>query len=343
MKVLVTGGTGFVGAHAVVNLLAAGHEVRLLARRPERVATTLGALGVDTASLDIAEGDMVDADAVERAVKGTDATIHAAAVVAALDRNQAEQALATNINGTRTVIDAAIAAGCDPVVHVSSIAALFTPDVSILTTDLPPVINAANPYTRSKALADELVRERQASGAPVAIVYPGGVCGPPVGEVVGDAAIGFQSILALGFLGLTDGGINVIDARDLGAVLTATLKPGKGPRRYMVGGTLVWLPEILEVLRRTTGRRLPAMQTPAGIFRTLGKGLDGVRRAVPFDTVFTAEAMQLLTRVKDTDDSAVHDELGVTYRPAAQSIDDSVRGLWATGQLTPKQAGKLAT
>ena len=175
MKVLVTGGTGFVGAHAVAALLDAGHEVRLLARRPERVATTLGALGVDLEKLDVVEGDMVDSDAVERAVKGMDAVIHAAAVVAALDRKHAEQALETNVTGTRTVLDAAIAEGCDPVVHVSSIAAVFTPKVELLTSELPPVVDAANPYTRSKALADELARERQAAGAPIVIVYPGGV------------------------------------------------------------------------------------------------------------------------------------------------------------------------
>ncbi|HVW80557.1 MAG TPA: SDR family NAD(P)-dependent oxidoreductase [Mycobacteriales bacterium] len=342
MKVLVTGGTGFVGAHAVAALLAAGHDVRLLVRRPQRMATTLGAIGVDTAALDVVVGDMVDAEAVRRAVQGTDAVIHAAAVVAALDRRHAEAALDVNVTGTRTVLDAAIEAGCDPVVHVSSIAAVFTPTGERLTADLPPIVTAANPYTRSKAIAEDLARQRQASGHPVVIVYPGGVCGPQVGELCGEAAAGFASILRLGFLALTDGGINVIDVRDLAAVLVAVLERGRGPRRYMAGGTLVTLPSLVEMFRRATGRRIPAMRTPGAVYRGLGTALDGVRRVIPFDSVFTAEAMQLLTRAMDTDDSAVHDDLGVSYRAASQTVEDTLRALYAAGRLSAKQVGALA-
>jgi dihydroflavonol-4-reductase len=343
VKVLVTGGTGFVGSHAVAKLLADGHDVRLLVRRPIRLATTLGAVGIDIEALDVVVGDMVDPDAVARAVKGTDATIHSAAVVAALDRREAERALTVNLDGTRTVINAALDAGCDPVVHVSSIAALFTPGLPIIHTDLPPVVHATNPYTRSKALAEEFVRAKQAEGAPVVIVSPGGVCGPPIGEVIGDAAVGFESMLKMGCLVFADGGINVIDARDLAAVLEATLQPGLGPRRYIAGGNLVMLPEVAAVMRETTGRRIPVLPLPAGLFRGLGHLLDGIRRVVPFNTVFTAEAMQLLTRATLTDDAAVHDELGVSYRDAADTIGASIRGLYAGGRLADRYAGTMAS
>ena len=113
---------------------------------------------------------------------------------------------------------------------------------------------------------------------------------------------------------MTEGGVNVIDARDLAAVLAATLEPGRGPRRYMVGGTLVSLPALVDVFRRATGRRILAVRTPGAVYRGLGAILDAIRRVIPFNTVFTAEGMQLLTRAKNTDDSAVHDDLGVAYR-----------------------------
>lgn len=342
MKVAVTGGTGYVGAYAVQALLDAGHEVRLLVRRPERIATTLGSLGIDAARLDVVVGDMVDADAVKRAVTGMEACIHAAAVVAALDRNEAEKTLHINVDGTRNVVDAALAAGCDPVIHVSSIAAVFTPKVDVLTADLPPVFDAANPYTRSKAIADQLVRNRQASGAPVVIVYPGGVCGPPAGDLVGEAATGLASILRIGFLAVTSGGINVIDVRDLGQIFAAALRPGRGPRRYMAGGTLVELPGIVDALRQATGRRLIAPRAPGSVYRGLGRVTDGIRRVIPFDSVFTAEGMELLTLAKDTDDSAVHDDLGVTYRDPMQTLAASLQGLYTTGMLTARQAGTLA-
>lgn len=342
MKVLVTGGTGYVGSHAVLALLAAGYQPRLLVRRPKRLATTLGAVGVDIDSLDIAEGDMTDRDAVAAAVTGIDAVIHAAAVVAVLDQKEAQRSVEINLLGTRTVVDAATAAGCDPIVYVSSVAALFSPRHEVIRADLPPVIDAASPYTRSKAIAEQFARDRQDEGAPVVIVYPGGVCGPPIGEVFGDAAAGFESMLKTGFLPMAQGGIGIIDARDLAAVLVAALSPGKGPRRFMAGGQLVTLPEIGAIIRAGTGRRFPVLRVPGGVFRGLGHAIDGIRHVIPFDSVYTAEAMKLLTLARPTNDAAVHTELGITYRDPAESLLASVKGLYDAGRLSARQVGRLS-
>lgn len=342
MRVLLTGGTGFVGAHALHALLDAGHEPRLLVRSRERLARHAGPLGVDVDALDVVVGDMTDPDAVRKAVSGVDATIHAAAVVAVLNRSNAGRTIETNVQGARNVVQAALDAGCDPVVHVSSVAALFTPDVPVLHVDLPPATHAANPYTRSKALAEEFVRGRQAAGEPVTIVYPGGVSGPPAGDAFGDVAEGFMSMLKSGFVALYDGAVGIIDVRDLAVVLAASLEPGRGPRRFMAGGQLVPLREIGAILHRVTGRPMPVLPTPGVVFRSLGHLVDGVRRLVPFETVFTAEAMELLTRPKPTDDSAVQTQLGVAYRDPAQTIEAMVRGLYAAGRLSARQVGRAA-
>ena len=128
----------------------------------------------------------------------------------------------------------------------------------------------------------------------------------------------------------------------LAAVLVATLAPGRGARRYMAAGQLVMLPEVLRIFRQSTGRRLPSMPTPASVYRVLGRLIDAVRRVIPFNTVFTAEAMELLTQPKDSDDSAVVKELDVRYRDVAGTIADGLRGLYEAGHLSPKQAGVLA-
>lgn len=343
MRVLVTGGTGFIGAHTVAALAAAGHEVRLLVRNPDRVRTNVGALGVDATALDVVVGDMNDADSVRRAAAGADAAIHAAAMVAPLDRKHAQRTIDVNVAGTRTVVGAALDAGCDPVVHVSSVAALFDPHLQVMHADLPPATGADSPYTRSKALADAWAREQQHAGAPLVIVYPGGVTGPGAGDALGEVAEGFTSMLRSGCLVVRQGGITIIDVRDVARVLVACLQPGFGPRRYMAGGDLTTLPEIARIIRDVTGRRFPMLPTPGFVLRGLGLVSDAARRLVPYDTVFTHEAMQLLTLVKPTDDSAVHDELGIDYRPARESIEASLRSLLATGRLSPAQVGRVAT
>lgn len=343
MKVLVTGGTGFVGAHTVVALLAAGHEPRLLVRRPKRLATTLGAIGVDIDALDVVTGDMTDPAAVAESVKCVDAVIHAAAVVAALDRKQAKQSVETNVRGTQVVVEAAVDEGCSAIVYVSSIAAVFTPQAPVIHADLPPATGATNPYTRSKVLAEQWARDRQAAGDPIVIVYPGGVLGPPVGEAFGDAAEGFASMLRTGFLPLHDGGIGAIDARDLAQVLIAAMRPGLAGARLMAGGNLLSLNEVAVIIRQLTGRKFPVFGVPGGVFRGFGHALDAVRHVVPFESVYTGEAMGLLTQPRPTDDSAIHDELGVGYRDPAESIEASLRGMYAGGRLSAKQVGRLAS
>ncbi|HEU5033840.1 MAG TPA: NAD-dependent epimerase/dehydratase family protein [Mycobacteriales bacterium] len=342
MRVLLTGATGYVGAFTLRALLDAGHEPRLLVRSRERLAAKAAAVGVGSHDLQVVVGDMTDPAAVQQAVTGADAAIHAAAVVAVLNRADAERALQANVVGTRTVLDAALAAGCDPVVHVSSVIAVFDPNAPVVSADLPPTAHARSPYTRSKALVEQLARERQADGAPVVIVYPGGVTGPAAGDSYGEVAEGFVSMLKAGLLVLDDGGITILDVRDLAGVLVATLQPGLGPRRFMAGGQLTTLGEIGDIVRRLTGRHFPALPTPGVVFRGLGHLTDAVRRVVPFATVFTAEAMDALTLVRPTDDRAVHEQLGITYRDPAESIEASLRALYAGGLLSARQVGALA-
>jgi dihydroflavonol-4-reductase len=287
-------------------------------------------------------GDMTDEKAVTECAKGCDTAIHSAAVVGALDRKQAEKSVETNIRGTQLVLDAALAAGCDAVVHVSSIASVFDPKVAIITSDLPTVSDAASPYTRSKALAEDYARKLQADGQPVVIVSPGGVVGPPVGELYGEAAEGFASMLKGGFLPFIDGAINFIDVRDLAQVLISAMLPGMGGKRFIAGGPMVPLAQVATMVRELTGRKFPAYQLPGGLFRGLGHVVDGVRRVVPFESVYTAEAMELLTLAKPTDDSAVHDVLGVHYREPIEPFEASLRGMYAGGLLTAKHVGDLA-
>ena len=68
-----------------------------------------------------------------------------------------------------------------------------------------------------------------------------------------------------------------------------------------------------------------------------------LRRVVPFETVFTEEAMQALTLVRATDDSAVAQDLGVRYRDPAETVAASLRALYDGGQLTARQVGRIAS
>jgi dihydroflavonol-4-reductase len=343
VRVALTGGTGYVGGFAVKALLDAGHSPRLLVRDAAKLTTKLAALGVDGDEVDIVVGDMTDAAAATRLVEGCEAAVHAAASVAVLNRADAERAFDINVTGTRNVIDAALAAGCDPVVHVSSVAVFGHEGPPVITADLPVSSGGDNPYGRSKAVADDYCRQLQADGKPVVIVYPGGVTGPSVGDSYGEVSDGFVSMLKTGCLVTNAGGIDVIDVRDLAAVLAATVEPGRGPRRYTAGGQLLRLPELGAVIRRLTGRRFPVLPIPGGVLRGLGRTTDLLRRFLPFETVFTEEAMHALTLVRPTDDGAVEQDLGVRYRDPAETVAASLRALYVGGLLSARHVGAVAT
>jgi nucleoside-diphosphate-sugar epimerase len=155
MKVLVTGGTGFVGSRTAAALIRSGHDVRLLARSPERVVPALAPHAVQIA--DIVPGDALDPDAVARALEGCDAVVHAAAVYS-VDPRRVSEVRDTNETATRIVLGKAVEAGLDPVVHISSTVALTGtmgggPEMRL--GDL------SHPYTASKRRSEVIARQFQ--------------------------------------------------------------------------------------------------------------------------------------------------------------------------------------
>ena len=336
MRVLVTGATGFVGAWTAKALQDAGHTTRLLVRDPTRLEPSAAAIGVDTG--DQATGDIVDQLSVEAAIDGCEAIVHCAAVVAT-DRRRAEEMLSTNLAGARNVLGTAVRRGLDPVVHVSSIAALFRPGLEMMHADLP-VGSGNDAYSLSKGQVDLYVRGLQDAGAPVVVTYPGMVLGPPAGNQFGEVAEGIETVLRLGAVPGRNAGWSVVDVRDVAAIHAAVMLPGQGPRRFMCGGFYQSTTEIAKLLTEVTGRSIRAVPIPGAALRGIGQWVDTVSRVVPIETVFTGAAMEQFTQMPPSDNSPSEKELGIKYRDVRQTVADTVAGLVACGRLTPTQGGR---
>jgi dihydroflavonol-4-reductase len=117
--ILITGASGFVGAAVVRQLLQAGHEVRALVR-PSSTRTNLARLPVE-----IARGDLHDVNSVRRAMAGIRFVFHVAADYRLWAR-QPQEIVATNVEGTRAVMEAALRAGVERILYTSSVATLKT-------------------------------------------------------------------------------------------------------------------------------------------------------------------------------------------------------------------------
>ncbi len=335
MKVFVTGGTGFVGAHSVAALVSGGHQVRLLVRSRDQVARSLSPLGV--ADVESVEGDVTAPDSVEEAMAGCDAVLHAAAVFST-DPRAAARIRATNVRATEIVLGAAVRTGLDPIVHVSSYGALLPPEPpgAVLTPE-SPVTAPRGTYCRSKAESEQVARRYQEQGAPVVIIYPGGVIGPH-DPYLGDSNRSVAEAAKTG-RGMRGGG-PMVDVRDVAAVHAAVMEPGRGPRRFMITGHYVAMPDLIAMLQQITGRRTRIVAVPAGLAMAVGRVADVVQRVVPSRLPLDYEGPWIFSLEPHCDDSRTISELGVTPRDLRETLTDTVQWLADQGHLPAARAAE---
>jgi nucleoside-diphosphate-sugar epimerase len=333
--VMLTGASGFLGVHTTKALLDAGHEVRAMVRAPARLEEHLRPVGLaGDDRVTAVEGDMIDEKSVRLAVEGCDAVVHAAATFS-FRRKDTARMKRENAVGTRTVLGAGADAGCARLVQVSSTVALARPG-GVVVDHTSPLGTGPGPYSASKVASEQVAREMQASGAPVTIVNPGSVLGPH------DPYLGennrYVRLILRGLLpAWPRGSAPYVDVRDVAAVLTAAVAHEPGGR-YLVPGHDVTLPHA--ELRRVTGRRLPAAIVPAWAAGAA---------SVPGDLTGWSwlpdglEGTKVVGFANTVDSSRTTEDLGVTARPFAETLRDTIRWLVDAGHISRRQAGRALT
>ena len=226
----------------------------------------------------------------------------------------------------------------DPIIHVSSVAALFDPGTGSLTVDHPPS-SAGYTYGQAKADAEMVARKLQADGAPVAIVYPSAVIGPPAGSAFGEASEDMARFTASGIVPTRKAAVAISDVRDMASLLVGLLEAGHGPRRIMCGGHLVDMNLFADIHRNITGRRFPMMPVPPSALRGMGRMADAIRRVVPINAAMNRFSMSVLTQWEGSEDSDLA-PYGVEFRDIAETFADSLTAWHEAGLLSNRQIGK---
>ncbi len=261
---------------------------------------------------------MLDSVAVRAALAGCEGLVHAAAAVS-LDPHEAPRLLRENLQGTRSVLQGAVAQRCAAIVYVSSLSTIWAlpgPDPD----PRRPVREIESGYAGSKAAAEREARALQETGAPIAIVYPCGVIGPddPGRSEAVRAFRGFcRTTLA------TTGGLASVDARDL-ALFCVRLLEERRRGRFVVGGQFETWDELVAQLEPLLGRRVRRVRAPAGLLRFAGSVLDALRSVRPVASLISREAMEYATRMRPLPNDVVLGELGVSLRPLAETYADTI-------------------
>jgi farnesol dehydrogenase len=268
LKVLLTGGTGFLGKNVARALHAAGHQLTILARE----TSDLSGLPESAA---IARGDVTDAASVERAIEGCQAVVHMAALVKMWvpDRRRFEQ---VNVDGLRHTLQAAERAGAR-VVYTSSFIAVGPAgpqpgDESLVH----PGHGFRNDYERTKARADVLAREAAAAGRDVVLLYPGVVYGPgdlTDGNLVVKMVADHLGGRLAGIVGPGDRLWSYAFAEDVAQGHVAALERGRAGERYFLCGDNVDMVAFFGLLAEVSGTPPPRRHIPYPAAALLGRTL----------------------------------------------------------------------
>lgn len=240
MRILVTGGTGYLGRAVVRALAARGHELVAFARR----ASASGLPGTPV------DGDVRDRSALERAARGVDAICHMAALVS-IWRPRSQDFDDVNVGGLRNVIETASALGIERVVYTSSFLALPPGGRST------PI--EANDYQRTKVAADRLADASVGRGSPLIRVYPGVLFGPGAmseGNLVGRLIDDHLKGRLPGLIG-PERQWSYAYVDDVAAGHCAAIERGAAGARYMLGGINATQDDMFGIVGELTGRRRP--------------------------------------------------------------------------------------
>ncbi len=336
MKVLVTGGTGFVGSHTARALKEAGHSVRLLVRSQTKTDGIFNKHNIAISEYIIS--DITDKAIVEKAVQGCDAVIHTAAMVSTAEK-YADLVYQTNVVGTQSVIDSALAAGVKKIIYVSSVSALFKLGADTMN-EQSDVCVAHNPYGRSKVSSENYVREMQAKGAPIVITYPTGIVGKD-DPALSEPHFGLKMFVSQ-FTFTSSAGMQLVNVEDLAKAHVTILEKVDGADRFVLGGHYYSWKTLLETTNKVTGRQLLYVHIPGNILRFIGRCADIVTSFTGKELPLTGEGMVYATQWILADSSKAEKELGIKFTDPDQTLADVYRYLYEQGNITAKKAGVLA-
>ncbi|MCA1505159.1 aldehyde reductase [Bradyrhizobium sp. NBAIM02] len=295
--VLVTGGSGFVGIHVVLQLLAAGHAVRTTVRRPERQADVLAMLREGEAatpeSVAFVTADLTRDDGWAAAVAGCDYVLHVASPLSTTVPTDENEMIIPARDGTIRVLRAARAAGVKRVVITSSLGAIGyghpprdKPFDETEWTNLAGV--DGQPYVKSKTLAERAAWDfvaREGDGLELSVINPASIFGPVLGPDFSGSIEIVRSLLDGAMPAVPRVYFGVVDVRDAELHLRAMTAPeAKGERFIAVSGETMSILDIARVLRRELGpraRRVPWLQAPDWLVRLAARRIPLLRAVVP--------------------------------------------------------------
>jgi dihydroflavonol-4-reductase len=317
-KIVVTGGTGFIGSRLVHRLAAQGEDVHALVRASSDLASLEECLDKIT----LAYGDVTDPSSLFSAIEGADEVYHCAGITYMGDRkNPLLQRI--NVDGTQNVLDACHRAKVRRVVHVSSITAVGISgpnrkfdEESRWNFDMIDL-----EYARTKHAAEKIVAAEVKKGLDIVIVVPAFVFG--AGDINFNAGRIIKDVYKRKMPFYPTGGICVVDVEIVVDCLIAAMKKGRTGERYIVGGDNVSFKELAQTIMQVTGVHQRSFPLPIWGAHLISFVLGFSRFSKErhrISKLFNMTMFTVASKFLYFDSSKAQRELGMRYEPFEKSI-----------------------
>lgn len=279
--ILVTGASGFVGTHCIVQLVEKGYHVRGTLRNMSRADSIRQIISENTTrefQLDFVQADLTNDDGWDEAVKGCDAIFHVASPVPVQLPKHEDELIIPAREGTIRVLKAARKAGVKRVILTSSVAAICYGHekgrTSFTETDWSnPDGDNLTPYIKSKVLAEKAAWDfvEQEGGINLSTINPGGILGPVLEKDYGSSAEIVKKMMDGEFPGYPNIGFPLVDVRDVASMHVAALENNDAiGERFICSNKYVWFSEVGQVLRQNFpeySKKLPKRNLPDWLIR----------------------------------------------------------------------------
>jgi len=230
-----------------------------------------------------------------------------------------------NVDGTRHVLEAAVEAGAERIVYTSTVGALGIPTDGTPGDEATPVglEDMIGPYKASKFLAERVVDELAARGAPVVIVNPSAPVGPwdikptPTGQMIVDFLKGKM-------VGSLDTGLNIVHVRDVARGHILAGDRGKAGQKYVLGNRNMALIEIFRALASFTGVRAPRFRVPYGVAWLAAFCMESAARVTGGAPEVALDAVRMARKRMYFSAAKAVRELGLPQTPAEDALRDAV-------------------
>lgn len=313
-----------MGANLVRELLADGLSPRVLVR-PNSNTHALDGLSVERV-----EGDLRDGESLKRALAGCRQLYHVAANYSLSLRDEATIS-ASNVEGTRNILQAALKAGVERVVYTSTVGVLgHTPDGSPASEETSATeAEMLNPYKRSKFRAEQIAREF-AARLPLVIVLPTAPIGPwdvkptPTGKMVVDFLNGKMP-------GYVDTGLNIVHVRDVARGHILAMQHGRVGQRYILGHENLTLKQIGALMSEISGLPPPRFPIPYSLALLAAYGSELAARLTGGEPRVPLAGVRMARQKMFFDCSKAVRELGLPQTPARDAFRDAIEWFYLNG------------